>query len=155
MLAVVKKPHIEIRADLIPQPVIAFFKALYGEVEVIAEQPKRTSKSVAWDDTALAQTLREEVSPAENLATMRQTFSWTLALLSQKTGIPAQNLSAMEKGRRTISKETAERLAEAFGTGPELFYFYAPISKVASPKVQYRATSSVQDRTNKSPRKKK
>lgn len=140
MLAVVKTPHIEIRADVIPQPVIAFFKALYGEVEVIVDHAKFASNTVAWESTDLYKQLQSELSPAENLVTMRNTFSWTLAHLSQKTGIPAQNLSAMEKGRRAISKETAERLANAFGTGPELFYFYAPPRMVASPKVKYSAS---------------
>lgn len=140
MLAVVKTPHIEIRADVIPQPVIAFFKALYGEVTVIAEESTFASQTVAWEKTALYQNLQAEVSPSENLVSLRQTFSWTLAQLAQKTGISAQNLSAMEKGRRPISKETAERLADAFGTGPELFYFYAPVSHVASPKAHYSAT---------------
>lgn len=140
MLALVKTPHIEIRADIIPQPVLAFFKALYGEVEVIAEESKHVSRGISWEKTALYKQLQADVSPAENLVSLRQTFAWTLAVLSQKTGIPAQNLSAMEKGRRAISKDTAERLAEVFGTGPELFYFYAPLSKVASPKVKYRAT---------------
>ncbi len=140
MLALVKTPHIEIRADIIPQPVLAFFKALYGEVVVIAEESKRESRGIPWESTELYKQLQTELSPAENLVALRQTFSWTLAVLSQKTGIPAQNLSAMEKGRRTISKETAERLAVAFGTGPELFYFYVPLSKVASPKVKYRKT---------------
>ena len=139
MLAVVKTPHIEIRAEWIPQPVIAFFKALYGEVEVIADESKSVDKAIAWESTDLYRNLQAEVSPAENLASLRQTFSWTLARLAQKTGIPAQNLSAMEKGRRSIGKETAERLAEAFGTGPELFYFYVPENHVASPKARYNA----------------
>lgn len=139
MLAVVKTPHIEIRADIIPQPVIAFFKALYGEVEVIVETSKIDKKTVRWESTGLYKTLQSETSPEENLAAMRQTFSWTLSDLSQKTGISTQNLSAMEKGRRSISKETAERLAKAFGTGPELYYFYAPMNKVASPKAKYSA----------------
>jgi len=139
MLAVVKAPHIEIRAEVIPQPVIAFFKALYGDVEVFAEESKLALKSVPWDSTSLYKKLQSDVKPSENLVTLRQTFQWTLEKLSQKTGIPAQNLSAMEKERRAITKETAERLALAFGTGPELFFFYSPSNMVATPKAKYSA----------------
>jgi plasmid maintenance system antidote protein VapI len=148
MLAVVKAPHIEIRADVIPPAVLAFLKALYGHVTVHKDQT-HTVHSVPWGDTDLAKQIRHQTTPAESLAVLRDTYKLTLAQLSTMTGVPSQNLSAMEKGRRTISKDMAARLAKAFGTGPELFYFYsAPASLAAEPKVKYSTQNTKRRKPN-------
>ncbi|WP_428771392.1 helix-turn-helix transcriptional regulator [Treponema sp. HNW] len=55
-------------------------------------------------------------TPQKALRLFRYRDNLTQAALGKKLGIPAQHVSGMENGRRTISPRMARKLADIFGT---------------------------------------
>ena len=64
---------------------------------------------------------REAIHPGEFLADELQEIEITAAELSRQLDVPPNRISQIIRGRRDISADTALRLGQFFGTGPELW----------------------------------
>ena len=64
---------------------------------------------------------REPIHPGEFLADELQEIEITAAELSRQIDVPPNRISQIIRGRRDISADTALRLGQFFGTGPELW----------------------------------
>ncbi len=117
MLAVVKKPHIEISADIIPEELINFLQDHYKNVEVFDKKEDLISIS----ETAWYQEMKNISTPGETLKRYRKRSGLNQSDLAEKLGMVKQNISAMENGSRGISKATAHKLAEIFKVSPGRF----------------------------------
>ena len=119
MQAVVKKPHIRIDADKIPDELISFLKDKYGEVEIITDPDEELIEIIK---TEWYKNIKKTLSPYENMKLYRELKGWTQSEMAEKLGgIPRQNVSNMEHGRRSISKKTAKKLASLFGVKVDKF----------------------------------
>ena len=63
------------------------------------------------------------MSPGQVLRELRKNKEWTLAILSEITGIAVSNLSNLESGRSRLGEDRAILLAEALGVKPEFLLF--------------------------------
>ena len=97
MLAVVKRPRIEIRAKHIPAPLVRFLKDTYKPENVIVSDE---DVAVPFEESEWFKTL--ETTPAEMIVANRDLRNWSQVTLAEKLGIQVQNLCAMENGRRTV-----------------------------------------------------
>ena len=117
MLAVVKKPHIEISADTIPEELIAFLKDHYRNIEIIDDD----NDLVDITETEWYRKIGKTDNPGNILKRYRTRSGFTQSQLAEKLGMVKQNVSAMEHGSRGISKTTAHKLAEIFQVSPARF----------------------------------
>ena len=119
MQAVVKTHHIRIEAEIIPEDLLDFLRDKYGEVELI-EDPEEELVEVV--KSSWYKNIKRQTAPGDNMRIYRELREWTQEELGKKLGgVPRQNVSGMEKGRRDISKKTAKTLAEVFGVSVEKF----------------------------------
>ena len=64
---------------------------------------------------------REPIHPGEFLADELEEIKITATELSRQVDVPANRISQIVRGKRDISADTALRLGQFFGTGPELW----------------------------------
>lgn len=64
---------------------------------------------------------REPIHPGEFLADELQEIEITAAELSRQLDVPPNRISQIIRGRRDVTADTALRLGQFFGTGPELW----------------------------------
>lgn len=112
MLARTKKRPTE---ELVPLQLMVH-PANVAAITRYAEQLEE-SESVPWREVAAQ---RGSV-PASILRGARGKEGVTQTRLSELTGIPQRHLSEMERGKRTIGKETAKKLATALDLDYRLF----------------------------------
>ena len=117
MLAVVKRPRIEIRAKHIPAPLVRFLRDTYKPENVIVSDD---NESEPFEQTEWFKSL--DTTPGEMIVANRDLRNWSQVTLAEKLGIQVQNLCAMENGRRTVSRKMAVKLGEIFGTDPAAFF---------------------------------
>jgi DNA-binding XRE family transcriptional regulator len=117
MLAVVKKPHIEINADKIPENLLKFLTDNYEKVEII----NNDDDLVDITETAWYRERANKSTPGQVLKRYRKRNGMSQTELGEKLGIAKQNVSAMERGVRGISKAMAHELAEIFQVSPGRF----------------------------------
>jgi DNA-binding XRE family transcriptional regulator len=87
------------------------------KVEVLNDDELIEIAETAWYGITKA-----TVTPAENMRAFREKFGWTQSELGLKLGNKTRHyVSAMESGKRSISKATALCLAELFGVSVEKF----------------------------------
>ncbi len=65
--------------------------------------------------------VREPIHPGEFLADELEEIKITATELSRQIDVPANRISQIIRGKRDISADTALRLGQFFGTGPELW----------------------------------
>ena len=112
MQAVVKTHHIKIEADTIPEELLSFLKAQYGDVEVITDPDE---EYVEVTKSSWYKNIKKKVTPGDNVKIYRELHGWTQNELGQKLGgITRQNISNIENGRRAISKTIAVKLSNIF-----------------------------------------
>ncbi len=117
MLAVVKKPHIEISGELIPEELLSFLKDHYKTIEIIEDgDGTQDITHSRW-----YQNMQNRSKPGTTLKRYRKRAEMSQTELAEKLGMMKQNISAMEKGTRGISKATAHKLAEIFQVSPGRF----------------------------------
>ena len=119
MLAVVKKPHIEIRAKHIPAPLLHALHELYKPENVIV---KEDDELVRWEDTDLAKEIQERTSTGEAIFLDRDMRGMTQAQLAKKLGVAVTVVSDMENNRRAVSRKMAVKLADVFGSDPAAYF---------------------------------
>ena len=117
MLAVVKRPRIEIRAKHIPAPLVRFLVDTYKSENVVVSDE---NVSVPVEESEWFKSL--ETTPAEMIVANRDLRNWSQVTLAEKLGIQVQNLCAMENGRRAVSRKMAVKLGKVFGTDPAAFF---------------------------------
>jgi DNA-binding XRE family transcriptional regulator len=120
MLAVVNQPHIEIRGDYIPEPLLLFVRSNYGTVSIEDEDD---NKAVPFRETDLYEQVRGQMTPRENLFLLRENRGMTQWELADKSGYTDTEIAAMEKGIVPIAQEDAQKLADALGTSVSNLYF--------------------------------
>lgn len=117
MLAVVKKPHIEISAEMIPAELMSFLKDHYKNIEIINDEEELVDIS----ETDWYQSMKNRRTPGGTLKRYRKRSGLSQPELAEKLGMVKQNISAMENDSRGISKTTAHKLAEIFQVSPGRF----------------------------------
>lgn len=117
MLAVVKKPHIEISGESIPEELLSFLKDHYKKIEIIEDdEAPQDITSTEW-----YQNMQKRSNPGGILKRYRKRAGMSQTELADKIGLVKQNISGMENGSRGISKATAHKLAEIFQVSPGRF----------------------------------
>ncbi len=117
MLAVVKKPHIEMRGEL-TEAFLECIRAHFGKnaVNVVDDDEELlTLETSEWfADTP--------VSPADSMRIYREIHEMTQQALGDRLGgVARQEISKMETGKRAISKNTAKALAGIFDVSVDRF----------------------------------
>ena len=109
MLAVVKKPHIElsIHGEQVGE-LVAWIRKKY-DVEVLADEPEGTFVSI--ESTAYWKEM-EKNRVGNLLAGARLRAGLTQTQLAKKLGIGQNMVSDYERGRRTYSDAMAKRLSK-------------------------------------------
>lgn len=64
---------------------------------------------------------REPIHPGEFLADELKEIEMTAAELSRQIGVPPNRISQIVRCKRDVTADTALRLGQFFGTGPELW----------------------------------
>ena len=124
MLAVVKKRRtkkrlFEIKGD-IPKKVINYFRHEYGNAfEIINEE---NDELIDIFKTDWFKDIDKATTPGDNLRIYRENIGLTQEELGKQLGnFSRQNISDMEHGRRSISKETAKKLSNIFNVPIDRF----------------------------------
>ncbi|MDR3089228.1 MAG: helix-turn-helix domain-containing protein [Desulfobulbaceae bacterium] len=119
MLAVVKTPHTELRVegDIAPAILTALTKE-YGD----AMRVYRDDEAIPVEEMAWYQEARARLTPARMLRIRRDNAGLTQQQLVRTVGVSAQNISAMERGRRTIGRAMARKLAQALDADADDFF---------------------------------
>lgn len=118
MLAVVKKPHIEVRARRIPKAIIVFLQDMYKPENVVIKD----DESDSWEDTDLFKKRFTESTPGEMIFASRDMRGWSQAALAEKLGNSPHYVSDLENGRRAVSKKMAIALGKVFECDPSIFF---------------------------------
>ena len=108
----VKMPHIriDIKGD-VPAKIIKILKNEYGKNVTIKDDDEYVeAKNTEW-----YKKISKKMTPGDHMRIYRENAGWTQEFLGKKLGgVPRQHISNMERGRRAISIETAEKLARLF-----------------------------------------
>lgn len=118
MLAVVKKPRIEIRARRIPKAIIVFLREMYKPENVEI----KNDDSDAWEETDLFKNRFSDSTPGEMIFASRDMRGWSQSVLAEKLGKSAHYVSDLENGRRTVSRKMAISLGKVFECDPSIFF---------------------------------
>jgi DNA-binding XRE family transcriptional regulator len=117
MLAVVKTPHTE-KPELeiwgqIPDWMISRLKKEYGRYFILKKDIcPGEDEFVDVFKTEWFSDVDSKITPGESLRIYRENAGLSQVELGKLLGnVPRQNVSAMEKGRRGISKEIAKKLS--------------------------------------------
>jgi DNA-binding XRE family transcriptional regulator len=124
MLAVVKKRRtkkrlFEIKGD-IPEKVIDYFTNEYGNsFEIINEE---NDELIDIFQTDWFKDIDKDTTPGDSLRIYRENIGLTQEKLGKQLGnFYRQNISDMEHGRRSISKEKAKKLSKIFNVPIDRF----------------------------------
>ncbi|RLD66004.1 MAG: XRE family transcriptional regulator [Bacteroidetes bacterium] len=123
MLAVVKKPHTEIplfevKGD-IPDNLLQYLQDNFsGNINVSNDEEEVMSVfSSDW-----FKNIESTTTPGDIVKIYRENLSLTQEQLGKKLGkFTRQNISDIERGRRSISKEVAKKLSAFFDVSVERF----------------------------------
>jgi len=123
MLAVVKKPHTEIplfevKGD-IPDNLLQYLQDNFsGNINVSNDEEEVMSVfSSDW-----FKNIESTTTPGDTVKIYRENLSLTQEQLGKKLGkFTRQNISDIERGRRSISKEVAKKLSAFFDVSVERF----------------------------------
>jgi DNA-binding XRE family transcriptional regulator len=122
MQAVVKTPHIEIsiRGAAIPPKLINVLREEYGKKLSLVED--QDEKFIDVFETKWFKSMKSKMTPGVYIRICRKKKGLTQRQLGEALGgIPAQNISGMERGTRAISLAMAQKLSAFFQTGVEKF----------------------------------
>ena len=118
MQVVVKKPRIRLDGEITNQ-LMEYLKKEYGEIEVITDEDEELVRVTESD---WYRSLRASITPGENLRLYRELHGLTQEELGKKLGsFTRQNISNIENGHRSISKNMARALSELFDVSVEKF----------------------------------
>ena len=123
MLAVVKKPHtenalFEVKGE-IPDELLEYLQDKFGsDIKIMDDEEELTNIfSTDWFKNISATT-----TSGETVKIYRENFNLTQEQLGKELGrFTRQNISDIELGRRSISKEVAKKLSNFFNVSVERF----------------------------------
>ncbi len=116
MLAVVKKPRtkralFEVKGE-IPPWLVSKLKIKYGNNLELKSDDEAYVNII---DTDWYKEVNRKMKPGDYVRIYRENFGWTQEALGKRLGhFSRQNVSAIENGRRGISKEVAKKLSTIF-----------------------------------------
>jgi DNA-binding XRE family transcriptional regulator len=115
----VKTPHTEIdMKGEIPEQIISMLKKVYGKKVTFTND----DEYINIEDTEWYKTAKARSTPGKTMSIYRKMRNMTQAELGEKLGgISKQNISHMERGVKSISKNVAKQLAELFNVSVEKF----------------------------------
>ena len=123
MLAVVKKPHtenslFEIKGE-IPKTLIQYLQDNFGnDVKIVDEN----EDMVDFLSSDWFKKTTDSLTSGEVVKIYRENFNLTQEQLGKQLGkVTKQNISDIELGRRSISKEVAKKLSAFFNVNVERF----------------------------------
>ncbi len=121
MLAVVKMHHIEINVKgEIPNGFLTYLKKNYGTNLKISENSNEDKMNIK--ETNWYKKTKPKMSPSKYMKHLRESRNMTGEQLGILLGnISRQNISAMESGKRSISKDKAIKLSKIFKMPVERF----------------------------------
>jgi len=121
MLAVVKTPHVSISArGRISSRLLEVLVEEYGSAVQLT--PESEDEKVDVSKTAWYRAAKRRLTPGNRMKIYRENRGMTQAELGRELGgIPAQHISNMERGSRSISKKVALQLAKIFDVSVEKF----------------------------------
>jgi DNA-binding XRE family transcriptional regulator len=117
MIAFVKNPRIEMKGD-IPEAFLEIACDYFGRDGI---EVRQDDDLVNISDTSWSRRRASMRNPGLNMKNFRELRGITQATLAGKLGILRMHISAMENGKRAISKAMALRLAELFETSSDRF----------------------------------
>ena len=108
MLVHAKKPRIKVKiSGRGYKKVVELIKKSFEDVHIEEDETVNIFETKWYSD------LEADSTPAEALKIYRTNASLTLVQLSEKSGIAESHLSAMECGKRSIGKISAQKLGKA------------------------------------------
>jgi len=121
MQAVVKTPRIDINIKgNISKKLLSILKEEYGEDIELYEDDDEELVNVF--ETKWYKNIKAKMTPGDNLKIYRENRGITQEELGKLLGgIPRQHVSNMERGIRSISLKTAQKLAQVFELSVEKF----------------------------------
>ena len=123
MLAVVKKPHtenslFEVKGE-IPNKLLQYLQDNFGSDIKIMDDDEEMIDIFSSD---WFKNINNSTTPGEIVKIYRENLNLTQQQLGKKLGkFTRQNISDIELGRRSISKEVAKKLSIFFNVGVERF----------------------------------
>ncbi len=122
MLAVVKKPHtenslFEVKGE-IPKKVLKYLQDNFGsDISIVDDDEMVDIFSSDWFEG-----INDSITAGETVKIYRENLHLTQEQLGKKLGnFTRQNVSDIERGRRSISKEVAKKLSALFNVSVERF----------------------------------
>jgi DNA-binding XRE family transcriptional regulator len=111
---VVKVPHIEIRGESLPPAFLELVSNYFHKPVRIIPDPD--DETVDITQTEWYKKARKEMTPGCFVSAERWKVSMTQKQLSALLGISAQNVSEIERSKRSVSLKMAHKLAKIFKT---------------------------------------
>ena len=125
MSVAVKAPRIKfsVVGTRIPNWLIVELKKRYGENVVEISDHRQNDETVDISRTSWYRNLASVSTPGENMKLYRENRGLTQETLAERLGegMRKQHISNMENGSRTISRETAKKLAMIFSCSVDRF----------------------------------
>lgn len=121
MQAHVKTPHIkiDIQGDIHPK-ILTALKEVYGKKVKLIKEKDDELIDIFKSDWYMK--ISSEMTPGKNMKIYRENLKLTQEELGKKLGgVSKQNISHMERGIRSISKNNAKLLAEIFNVPVDRF----------------------------------
>lgn len=120
MLVVVRKPHTNFKVQgNIPDEVLNFLEITYGSLVITEDE---NEKLINIRDTKWFKSRQKNRNPGTSIKTYRENKGWTQSDLGKKLGnLSRQNVSEMERGKRSISLNMAKKLSDLFDVNLERF----------------------------------
>ncbi|TGK23117.1 helix-turn-helix transcriptional regulator [Leptospira stimsonii] len=121
MQAVVKTPltEVTIKGEISPTLLKALKKEFGKKLHI-----EKSEESISWKDSEFFKENKEFLHPGSKMKYYRKKAGLSLSELGEKLGgMPRQNLSAMELGKRPISKDLAKQLSKMFKKPVEIFLY--------------------------------
>lgn len=121
MLAVVKKPRIEISLSGSESAVVEMLEFLRSRYSVSVLEDNRIPDE-ELSVNAFETDFWRQTTPGALLQGYRLKHGFSQEQLAKKTGIGQTVLSAYENGKRPLSRRAAIKIGEALGENPEKFF---------------------------------
>lgn len=116
----------------IPECVISIMRGMFPSVEV-----SDSDEFIDLDDSPVMNKIAEGMTPGKAVRADRELRGWSQKVLSEKLEISTQNLSEIERGKRSVSRRMAQKLSEIFGLPPESYFDFG--MALCDKKVKYDA----------------
>ncbi len=113
MLVRVRKPHIKIEADRVPDDLIEFLRARYGELDIEYDSDD-DDELVAVERTDWYHDMSQKLHGGAILRIRRENAGMTQGELSNRVKTIRTAIAALESGSRRITHGMARRLHDVF-----------------------------------------